>query len=160
MNRQDRPSRKEKSRLVLLLRLRLQNSPLPTVPTKMEKDLQLLMVRKSSSVGINHAPSQINKDPCKGAVRSVWVSGRCELAVAMSPQFSEPPKPGISPPFPDLSRPASSLFHCLLLNCALGGSHFITKAAYQSTLLKKIYLVWREIISLPQGQKRLQSVMV
>lgn len=45
---------------------------------------------------------------------------------------------------------ATSLFHCLLLNYALGGpSNFITKAAYQSILLKKIYFVWREIVSLP-----------
>lgn len=78
----------------------------------------------------------------------------------VTPILCVPLKPGILVHSPDLSRPAISLFHCLLLNCALGDSHFITKAAYQSILLKKIYLVWREIISLPRGKKQFQSGVV
>lgn len=70
IGRTDIQGKREKSRLVLLSRLRLQTNPSPPVPTaKMEKDLQLLMFRKSSSVGVNNPPAQIKEDLCRGAAQ-------------------------------------------------------------------------------------------
>lgn len=68
----------------------------------------------------------------------MWTVGRrwaCRCNV--TPILCVPLKPGILVHSPDLSRPAISLFHCLLINCALGDSHFITKAAYQSIFAKE-----------------------
>ena len=79
----------------------------------------------------------------------------------ITPLLSRLPSPSVSVHFWDAERFSYRLVSLSSSNSALGGSsHFITKTAYQSTLLKKIYFFLERNSVFPLGAEAMQSVVV
>ena len=79
----------------------------------------------------------------------------------ITPLLSRRPSPSFSVHFCDADLFSYCLVSLSSSNSALGGSsHFITKAAYQSTLLKKINFFLERNSIFPLGAEAMQSVVV